>query len=37
MRKQYGSFIGLRFGPENIVVLNSYKHVKEFVVYPFDC
>jgi len=26
---EYGSIIGLKFGSQNVVVLNSYKHVKE--------
>lgn len=27
--KEFGSIIGLKLGPQNVVVLNSYKHVKE--------
>ena len=27
--KDYGSLVGLKLGPQNVVVLNSYKHVKE--------
>ena len=26
--KEYGSIIGLKLGPQNVVVLNSYKHVR---------
>jgi hypothetical protein len=25
----YGSIVGLKFGPQNVVVLNSWKHVRE--------
>jgi hypothetical protein len=28
MKAQYGSILGLKLGSQNIVVLNSYKHVK---------
>jgi hypothetical protein len=28
-RKDYGDIIGLKFGPTNVVILNSFKHVKE--------
>ncbi len=28
-RKQYGDIIGLKFGPQNVVVLNNHHHVKE--------
>ncbi|KAJ9613321.1 hypothetical protein H2200_003263 [Cladophialophora chaetospira] len=27
--KQYGDIIGLKFGPQNVVILNNYKHIKE--------
>lgn len=27
--KEYGSIIGLKLGPQNVVVLNDYKHVQE--------
>ena len=28
-RKQYGSMMGLKLGPQNVVILNDYKHVQE--------
>jgi cytochrome P450 len=28
--KEYGDIIGLKFGPQNVVVLNNFKHVKEY-------
>ncbi|KAK5107151.1 hypothetical protein LTR62_001676 [Meristemomyces frigidus] len=28
-RKTYGDIIGLKFGPQNVVILNNWKHVKE--------
>ena len=28
MQAKYGSIIGLKFGSQNVVVLNSYKHVR---------
>ena len=31
MRKEYGDIIGLKFALQNVVVLNSYKHVREYV------
>ncbi len=27
--KGYGSIIGLKLGPQNVVILNNYKHIKE--------
>ena len=27
--KDYGSIVGLKFGPQNVVVLNTFEHVKE--------
>lgn len=29
--QDYGSIVGLKLGPQNVVILNSYKHVKEYV------
>lgn len=33
--KDYGSIIGLKLGPQNVVVLNDSKHVKEYENYLF--
>jgi hypothetical protein len=27
--KEFGSIVGLKFGPQNVVILNTYHHVKE--------
>ena len=32
--KAYGDVVGLKFGPQNVVVLNRYRHVKECVHVP---
>jgi hypothetical protein len=32
-RKDYGDVIGLKFGLTNVVILNSFKHVKEWVLF----
>jgi hypothetical protein len=28
LTKEYGSIVGLKLGPQNVVVLNGYKHVR---------
>lgn len=35
LSKQYGPIVGLKFGPQNVVVLNHYQPVKEYVVPNF--
>lgn len=30
-RKDYGDIIGLKFGSKNVVILNDYKHVTEYI------
>jgi hypothetical protein len=30
-RKDYGDIIGLKFGSKNVVILNNYKHVTEYI------
>lgn len=28
LTNEYGSIVGLKLGPQNVVILNSYRHVK---------
>jgi cytochrome P450 len=36
-RKEYGDIIGLKFGSKNVIVLNNYKHVREYVISTMSC